>query len=193
VNPDPTPFAVAMSTLTRGGDPASIMAAGEGASVLLAHDVKADDPRAVNLPVHITGGSRADLEALGFVWQQEPPVNPEPAAYVAVVPPEYWTTTVESMHRTVIHDERGVMRVLVYDNHQWWDRFAKTEVQNVGRSAVYTLVRDETATLASVRWHALTADEQATGLAELRELYERDLPVERANHWLARLEPHSPR
>ena len=74
------------------------------------------------------------------------------------------------------------MRVLVYDNHQWWDRFAKTEVQNVGRSAVYTLVRDETATLASVRWHALTADEQATGLAELRELYERDLPVERANH-----------
>ncbi len=182
----PSPFQVALSAIGSSNDPDSAMHLAEGFSVLQAHDVEHDNLRAIKIPVHIIGGTRADLEAAGFVWLEEPAENPGPADYVTVVPPEDWTVEVLSMYLTSIRDERGIEMVTLYDNHQFWDSFAKTEVKKVGRNAAWRLEQDNSATLASVRWHAFTAEEQAMVIATLENLRDRDEST-RAAYWLKRL------
>jgi hypothetical protein len=180
---DPTPFEVALSATGRGLGPAIVMSTAEGVSVLQSHDVSHPDPRAIKIPVHIQGGDRSGLEAMGFIWLEEPPANPRPADYVTVKPPEHWTVEVHTMYLTLICDERGIARVSLYNNHQWWDSFAKTEVMDVGRVAAGILSQDESATLASVRWHSFTPEEQASALDSLRQR-----GTDRAAYWLERLQ-----
>lgn len=141
---------------------------------------------------------RAEMEALGFVWLDEPATDRDAllTQYVRLQMPDGWELRRGSDSRQqFLHDERGVRRVSLYDVGQFWDPFCATTLIHVGGDIVTRLVYGK-ATADEVCWDALTADEREQVFDGLRDFETKaeqfpDIYGEtaaKAAVWLAQLE-----
>lgn len=120
-------------------------------------------PGQLGSPISDGATMRAQMEALGFIWLDEPSTDPHEllTQYVRLQMPEGWTLERSSDHRQqYVHDERGVRRVSLYDVGQFWDPYCATTLLHLGYDVSVRLIYGRHPELGEVRWDD-RSDEQA--------------------------------
>jgi hypothetical protein len=129
----------------------------------------------------------AAFEALGFQFRHETETGQGDAHFVETKLPDGWSIgRREGSWASYIFDERGICRVEIYDNGQWWDHAAWLSLWNVGYSFVTQIVYGPKP--VQVPWDVLTDQERLDLIAGLlHEMFaavsHQALGLERRKNW----------